>query len=294
MGLAIPGALIGADGLRVDKVRHYKEKDPITQDPGIRLNPIREIPRRPHLSNGGIRSRRFRLSLPDQKTNSRPAHSGCAGPVRRNAVSSLNSRLSPMVNDSPHIPDSLLDAARSGDETAWRELVELLYPLVAGTIRNHLRREADRDDVVQEVFVKIFANLGQYAGRQPFDHWVSRITLNACRDWLRRIAARPVTSYSDLTDDEREIIQRTLASDAPPPDETPAMLHDLLDRMIGALAPREQIVIRMLDLEQRSVQDVCNQTGWGTSKVKVTAMRARRKLAEQMQRMETPSSTLTE
>jgi DNA-directed RNA polymerase specialized sigma24 family protein len=48
----------------------------------------------------------------------------------------------------------------------------------------------------------------------------------------------------------------------------------------------------LLDLEQRSVQDVCNHTGWGASKVKVTAMRARRKLAEQMQRLETKSSSL--
>ncbi len=196
-----------------------------------------------------------------------------------------------MVNDSLTISESLLDAARNGDELAWRELVDLLYPLVAGTVRNHLRREADRDDVAQEVFVKIFANLGQYAGRQPFDHWVSRITLNACRDWLRRIAARPLTCYCDLSDDEREILQRTLASDAPPADETPAMLNALLDRMIAALAPREQIAIRMLDLEQHSVQDVCNHTGWGASKVKVTAMRARRKLAEQMQRLEKTSSS---
>jgi RNA polymerase sigma-70 factor (ECF subfamily) len=197
-----------------------------------------------------------------------------------------------MASDSPTISDSLLEAARNGDETSWRELVDLLYPLVAGTIRNHLRREADRDDVAQEVFVKIFANLGQYAGHQPFEHWVSRITLNACRDWLRRIAARPLSSYSDLSDDEYEILQRTLASDAPQPDETPAMLHDLLDRMIATLGPREQIVIRLLDLEQRTVQDVCNQTGWGASKVKVTAMRARRKLAEQVQRLEMKSSSL--
>ena len=196
-----------------------------------------------------------------------------------------------MANDASDIPQCLLDAARTGEEAAWRELVDRLYPLVAGIIRNHLRREADRDDVAQEVFVKIFANLGQYAGHQPFDHWVSRIALNACRDWLRRIAARPLTCHSDLTDDEREILQRTLASEAPPPDETPAMLSDLLDRMIAALAPREQIVIRLLDLEQRSVQDVCNHTGWGASKVKVTAMRARRKLAEQMQRFEIHSSS---
>ncbi len=185
-------------------------------------------------------------------------------------VCDLDARVPTMVDDASNISESLLEAARNGDETAWRELVELLYPLVTGIIRNHLRREADRDDVSQEVFVKIFANLGQYAGRQPFDHWVSRVTLNACRDWLRRIAARPLTSYSDLSDDEREILQRTLACEAPHADETPAMLNNLLDRMIATLAPRQQIVIRLLDLEQRSVQDVCNQTGWGVSEV--TAM----------------------
>ncbi len=196
-----------------------------------------------------------------------------------------------MANHSQNIPDSLLDAARNGDEGAWRELVDILYPAVAGTIRNHLRREADRDDVAQEVFIKIFVNLGQYAGQQPFHHWVSRITLNACRDWLRRIAVRPLTDFSDLTDDELEILQRTLASDAPPPDEPAALLNDLLDRMIAKLSPTEQIIIRLLDLEQRSVHDICVHTGWGESKVKVTAMRARRKLAEQMRRLETPSST---
>jgi RNA polymerase sigma-70 factor (ECF subfamily) len=67
-------------------------------------------------------------------------------------------------------------------------------------------------------------------------------------------------------------------------------MHDLLDRLIATLNPREQIVIRLLDLEQRSVENACELTGWGTSKVKVTAMRARRKLAEQMQRIEKQST----
>lgn len=191
-----------------------------------------------------------------------------------------------MAEAPTQVSEAMLDAALAGDEDAWRQLVHSLYPLVAGIIRNHLRREADRDDVAQEVFVKIFANLGQFAGRQPFDHWVSRITLNACHDWLRRLAARPVSSYSDLSDDEREILERTLACGDPPAGEAPGLLHDLLDRLIAGLGPREQIVIRLLDLEQRSVHDVCEMTGWGASKVKVTAMRARRKLAEQMQRLE--------
>lgn len=196
-----------------------------------------------------------------------------------------------MMNDPGQISDELLDAARCGDEAAWRHLVDSLYPLVAGIVRNHLRREADREDVAQEVFIKIFAKLGQFAGRQPFEHWVSRIALNTCHDWLRRIAARPLVSYSDLAESEREILGRTLADDAPPPDDPPALLHDLLDRLIAALNPREQIVIRLLDLEQHSVENVCNLTGWGASKVKVTAMRARRKLAGQMQKLEIQSLT---
>jgi RNA polymerase sigma-70 factor (ECF subfamily) len=191
--------------------------------------------------------------------------------------------------ESTNISPELLDAALHGDESAWRMLVERLYPLVAGIIRNHLRREADREDVAQEVFVKIFANLGQFQGRQPFDHWVSRIALNACHDWLRRIAARPMVSYSDLGDDERELIERTLATDEAGADEPHSMLHDLLERLISTLAPREQIVIRLLDMDGRSVAEACELTGWGASKIKVTAMRARIKLAEQMKRLEPPT-----
>lgn len=194
-----------------------------------------------------------------------------------------------MSDSANDINPSLLESALRGDDEAWRRLVEALYPLVAGIIRNHLRREADRDDVAQEVFVKIFSNLGQFQGRQPFDHWVSRITLNACHDWLRKIAARPMVSYSDLGDDEREVLERTLADDEPTGNEPHTMLHELLDRLIAALAPREQIVIRMLDLEGKSVAEVCDLTGWGASKVKVTAMRARNKLSEQMKRLEPPT-----
>ena len=193
------------------------------------------------------------------------------------------------MDDPVQITEEMLDAARSGDEAAWRHLVASLYPLVAGIVRNHLRRDADRDDVAQEVFVKLFANLGQYAGRQPFEHWVSRIAINACHDWLRRIAARPLVSYSDLAENERETLERTLAVDQPLAEESGTLLHDLLDRLIATLNPREQIVIRLLDLEQRSVEEVCNLTGWGNSKVKVTAMRARRKLSEQMQKLEIQS-----
>ncbi|NIP98618.1 MAG: RNA polymerase sigma factor, partial [Akkermansiaceae bacterium] len=182
-----------------------------------------------------------------------------------------------------------LARVRAGDETANRTLVEILYPTIRANVRNHLRRRDDHDDVVQEVFMKIFLKIEQYSGPQPFEHWVSRIAVTTCYDWLRKRKARPLVSYSDLSEAERKIITRTLKTeDAGQSGSRRELFSGLLDKLISSLKPREQIVIRLLDLEELSVKEVTELTGWGASKVKVTAMRARRKLADQLQRLEQP------
>ena len=196
------------------------------------------------------------------------------------------------MEDSPaRITPALLARVKGGEESANRTLVEILYLTVRANIRNHLRRQADHDDVAQEVFMKIFLKIEQYSGPQPFEHWVSRIAVTTCYDWLRKHKARPLVSYSDLSEAEVEIIDKSLQSNSAAQSEAQRELFSgLLDKLIATLKPREQIVIRLLDLEERSVAETTELTGWGASKVKVTAMRARRKLAEQLQRLERSQS----
>lgn len=192
------------------------------------------------------------------------------------------------MEESPHkITPDLLERVKAGDEAANCTLVEILYPIVRGNVRNHLRRLADHDDVSQEVFMKIFLKIEQYTGPQPFEHWVSRIAVTTCYDWLRKQRSRPLVTYSELSDAEVEIIDKSLQSSrAETSDSHRELFSGLLDKLIATLKPREQIVIRLLDLEERSVKEVTELTGWSGSKVKVTAMRARRKLAEQLERLE--------
>lgn len=190
------------------------------------------------------------------------------------------------MDDSIAVSSELLSRVRVGDEEAWRQLVHLLNPLVSKIIRNQVRRTIDHDDLAQEAFTKIFLKLDQFAGKQPFAHWVSRLTINTCYDWLRRQKARPLVTYSDLGETQAEILEKNLAGQSGDHKESLAAMQDLLDQLISTLKPREQIVIRLLDLEEKSVQDVCDLTGWGGSKVKVTAMRARRKLSEQLKKLE--------
>ena len=186
-------------------------------------------------------------------------------------------------------PDDTLAAARRGDEGACRALVDQLYPQVIAIIRNHLPKTEDEQDLAQEVFMKVFTRLGQYDARSPLEHWVSRIALNTCYDRLRhqRVRSR-VVSYSDLNVDESAFLERALQEQSAPSatSESPHLAGELIDKLIQSLTPREQIAIRLLDLEERSVQEACDITGWGASKVKVTAMRARRKLSKALERLE--------
>ena len=196
--------------------------------------------------------------------------------------------ISSRMDDSPPaITPELLAGVRSGDDAASRTLVEILYPSVQANVRNHLRRQADHDDVAQEVFLKIFLKIEQYRGPQPFEHWVSRIAVTTCYDWLRKHRIRPLVTYSDLSEAEVEILEKSRqATSRGTSDAQRELFSGLLDKLISTLNPREQIVIRLLDLEERSVRDISELTGWGSSKIKVTAMRARRKLADRLHQLE--------
>ena len=177
---------------------------------------------------------------------------------------------------------------KQGDEPAARRLVGVLYPQVIRIVRSHLPNRSDDDDDVQEVFMKVFSKIDQYRTEQDvFDHWVARIAVNHCRDRLRSLRTRRVLTYAELNAEEASFVGQLLAQDDPAPEaarteETLAVLEKLL----SGLNERERIVIRLLDLEQRPVREVAELTGWGESKVKVTAMRARRRLGERLAAME--------
>lgn len=176
---------------------------------------------------------------------------------------------------------------KQGDEPAARRLVDALYPQVIRIVRSHLPNRSDDDDDVQEVFMKVFTKIDQYRIEHDlFDHWVARIAVNHCRDRLRSLRSRRVLSYAELNAEEATFVSQMLQEDAPAQAAGSRETLAVLEKLMSGLNERERIVIRLLDLEQRPVREVAELTGWGESKVKVTAMRARRHLGERLATME--------
>jgi RNA polymerase sigma-70 factor (ECF subfamily) len=182
-----------------------------------------------------------------------------------------------------------LERVRQRDQIAARELVDHLYPLVIRIVRSHLPRRVAEEDLAQEIFLKMFTRLDQYKGAVAFTHWVSRIAVTTCIDQLRAQKRRPEFRWADLSEKETDVLDSVLTSDSEVPANDALAAHELVTKLLGQLKPADRLVVQLLDLEQRSVAEISELTGWNPSLVKVRAFRARgklKKLFEELERKE--------
>src|SRR5262245_26905683 len=180
---------------------------------------------------------------------------------------------------------ALVAAARRQAETAAREIVRHLYPLVLKLVRSHRPRRTAEEDLCQMIFVKVFQKLSQFSGKVPLEHWVSRIAVNTCLNQIQAERVRPEVREADLSENEAALVSN-LASTADDlaPDQRFAA-RELVERLLTALNPAERLVIDLLYLQQNSVAEIQALTGWSASLVKVRAFRARKKLKRQLERL---------
>jgi RNA polymerase sigma-70 factor (ECF subfamily) len=184
-----------------------------------------------------------------------------------------------MVSAQSSTPDGLLvEAALSGDERAFAELAARHKGRVFGVASRFAQDAAELEDICQEVFVQAYFKLRQYRRDSPFEHWLLRITTYKCYDYLRKRQRRgPVVSVDAM-----------LESGYEPSAPEAAAPHPDLERLHAALAqlsPKERLVMTLLELEERSVQEIADFTGWSVANVKVRAFRARGALRKLIQNL---------
>lgn len=174
---------------------------------------------------------------------------------------------------------SCLERVRQQDQDAARALVEHLYPLVIRIVRSKLPRRESEEDLAQEVFLKMFTHLDRYQGAVPFSHWVSRIAVNHCLNALRHRKVRPEWRWADLSEEQAQTLDAVLTSTTEDSHPIHAVgARELLDRLLSALDPHDQMILRLLELEERSIEEVKQLTGWSAVRIRVRAFRARQKL----------------
>jgi len=175
-------------------------------------------------------------------------------------------------------------AVLKGDTASFEPLVAKYSPRVFATARRYARRESEVEDIVQEVWSKAFQKLSSFRGEAPFEHWLMRLAVRTCYDFLREHQRNRETSFTELSAPESDWLDTFVAAPESASDEASAA-RELIERVLAMLSPAARLVITLLEIEDRSVKEIAELTGWSVPLVKVRAFRARAEMRKCLQRI---------
>lgn len=178
-------------------------------------------------------------------------------------------RTAPMPE--PAADEALVAATLAGDDHAFAELVSRHRTRVFSTASRFARDGHQLDDIAQEVFVRAFRHLGKFRGDAPFEHWLARITVSACYDFLRkeRRIREQVSLDAHAFDLRDSGVEAAIAA---------GRARELVEFAMRQLSPDERLILTLAELEERSMREISELTGWSETNVKVRAFRARQSL----------------
>jgi len=168
----------------------------------------------------------------------------------------------------------LIAAVLQGDAASFEPLVQKYSPRVFATARRYARRESEVEDIAQEVWLKAFEKLKSFRGEAPFEHWLMRMTVRTCYDFLRGHQRNRELPFTDLSESENDWLQKFVTAPESASEEADAAKL-LVERVLEKLSPQARMVITLLEIEDRSVKEIAEITGWSVPLVKVRAFRAR-------------------
>jgi RNA polymerase sigma-70 factor (ECF subfamily) len=182
----------------------------------------------------------------------------------------------PLMSDAEVL--ECLARARQGDEKAVLELFHFMHPHVAKLVQANLPVRESAEDLIQQVCVKVTTHLHQFSGKVPFLHWVSRIAVNTCLNQIRHEKRRPEVRLADLSEDEAAVVEHLATATAELSASDQVASRELVEKLLAGLKPQDRLLMRLMYLEGRQLEDIAALTGWNTSLIKVRAFRARAQL----------------
>jgi RNA polymerase sigma factor (sigma-70 family) len=174
--------------------------------------------------------------------------------------------------------------AQDGDRDAYQRLLLDLAPYLRAITHRYLGRGEDAEDAVQEILMIVHDIRHTYERGRPFKPWLSTIASRRCVDLLRRRSRR---LQNEIAADD-DIGERM--DGGPGPDETTSRLQDMesLHHAVAGLSARQQEAIRLLRLNELSLNEAAAQSRQSVGSLKVACHRALKSLKQALEQKGRP------
>jgi RNA polymerase sigma-70 factor (ECF subfamily) len=175
-----------------------------------------------------------------------------------------------------------------GNTAAFGQIVQRTEGLVAQLVFKMIRHPADRPDIAQEVYLKVFKNLGGFKFQAKLSTWVGQITYNTCLHYLEKKQLVLLDPANALPADTEEDGRRAPAPPVASSDEDPEAalfsqdLADILGAAIEQLPPLYRTLISLYHQQELSYEEIAQITSLPDGTVKNYLFRARKQLKQQL------------
>ena len=178
----------------------------------------------------------------------------------------------------------LVERAAAGDAAAFEQIMIHSQQRVMAMSWRMLGNDADARDASQEVFLRVYKYLGRFKQDQDFFAWLYRITVNVCRDTLKKRQSQTGQVRSiELNEDEPALKVPSEQDDA---EQTliHAQRRELITRAIATLPYKERASIVLRDVEGLSTEEVARILKSSATTVRSQISSARRKIRDYCRR----------
>lgn len=176
------------------------------------------------------------------------------------------------------IVQELIACSKQGDTGAFGKVVAAFQPLVFRLAFRLLCNGEDAQDMVQEVFVKAWLQLGKYNPRYRFSTWLYKITCNMCYDKLRstprsRALTETLLSAAALSIAASEQVEASVVN---------RELKELTLYLTGHLSPKQKLVFTLSDIEGLEAGEIEKITGLSAGQIKSNLHLARKYIRDKI------------
>jgi len=165
---------------------------------------------------------------------------------------------------------SLIQRFIEGDESTFRTLVQRHKDKIRNIIYLTLNSSDSVDDIAQDVLITTYKNLKSFRFESQFSTWLYRITVNKCKDHLRKIKIRSI--FTPIKDGDED------------PVYVPSMEHkdisEIVNKAISKLPEKLRLPLLLKDIEGLSYQEIAEAVSCEIGTVKSRIFRAREGLRE--------------
>ena len=178
----------------------------------------------------------------------------------------------------------LVDRFKSGDASAFDEMVSRYWDRIFSMVNQLLRNSQDAEEVTQDAFIRAHRGLANFRGDSAFSTWLYQIATNLARNrywyWWRRKRDKSVSLDAPVSADNATTLAEIIPAEVATPDDI-TVTREFVTRIASGmerLGAKHREILILRNIKNQSYEEIAGILGISVGTVKSRIARARESL----------------